>query len=119
MEIRDMGFEVYLAVDEFSWSKRTQPHSFRINIMRMSIAQELDIYLFPSEIPIGLNNSKDLNKLKNLFPDSDVYIVIGSDVILNASSYKNNSPIHKFPHIIFNRETYISEENQSSILEEK
>ncbi|MCI9156217.1 MAG: cytidyltransferase-related domain protein, partial [Lawsonibacter sp.] len=27
--IRDLGFEVYLAVDEFSWSKKAQPHLIR------------------------------------------------------------------------------------------
>ena len=27
--IRDRGFEVLLAIDEFSWSKRTQPYRIR------------------------------------------------------------------------------------------
>ena len=29
--IRDLGFEVYLAVDEFSWSKKAQPHLIRLS----------------------------------------------------------------------------------------
>ena len=37
---KDLGFQVYLAVDEFSWSKRTEPHSFRRNIINMSVANE-------------------------------------------------------------------------------
>ena len=28
-EIRDRGYEVFLAVDEFSWSKKAQPHLIR------------------------------------------------------------------------------------------
>lgn len=113
-EIRDLGFEVYLAVDEFSWSKRTQPHKLRRNIISMSIADELGIYLFPEDIPINISNPKDLKMLKDLFPNADVYIVVGSDVILNASSYKKaieEHSIHNFPHIIFNRKSISSSEN--------
>jgi hypothetical protein len=36
--IRAMGFEVYLAVDEFSWSKKPQPHLIRRQIINMSVA---------------------------------------------------------------------------------
>jgi len=32
--IRDLGFEVLLAIDEFSWSKRTQPYRIRRRIGR-------------------------------------------------------------------------------------
>ena len=35
-EIRDMGYEVYLALDEFSWSKKTQPRLQRRKILSMS-----------------------------------------------------------------------------------
>ena len=34
--IRDEGFEVLLAIDEFSWSKRTQPYRIRREIAAMS-----------------------------------------------------------------------------------
>jgi hypothetical protein len=44
-QIRDMGFEVYLAVDEFSWSKQTIPNSLRRDIISMSVADELNIYI--------------------------------------------------------------------------
>ncbi|WP_410335845.1 adenylyltransferase/cytidyltransferase family protein, partial [Longimonas sp.] len=59
-EIRRRGFEVYLAVDEFSWSKRTEAHQFRRNIINMSIAKEDGIYLFPKEIPINLKSDSDM-----------------------------------------------------------
>ena len=81
-EIRNQGFEVYRAVDEFSWSKRTEPNKFRRDIINMSTANEFDLYLFPKEIPINLSNSNDLNILNELFPNKVIYIAVGSDVIL-------------------------------------
>lgn len=88
IEIRDLGFQVYLAVDEFSWSKRTEPHNFRRNIINMSIANEKDIFLFPKNLPINISNPSDLDMLKKLFPEQSVYMVVGSDVLVNASAYK-------------------------------
>ncbi|MFA7412638.1 MAG: HD domain-containing protein, partial [Tissierellaceae bacterium] len=105
VEIRDMGFEVYLAVDEFSWSKRTEPHNFRRNIINMSIADEKDINLFPKNIPINIGNDGDLSYLRSLFSDEEVYIVVGSDVIINASAYKGQGAILALPHIIFERKS--------------
>jgi len=115
-EIRNMGFEVFLAVDEFSWSKRVQPRMIRRQIINMSIADELNVYLFSDEIPVNLSNTDDLKYLKSLFSDKDVYIVVGSDVIVNASAYKQRAAknsIHSFNHIIFNR--VASDESSSAI----
>lgn len=36
--IHDMGLEVYLAIDEFSWSKRTIPKLLRRKIAAISVA---------------------------------------------------------------------------------
>ncbi|MFD3157709.1 cytidyltransferase [Haloimpatiens sp. FM7330] len=104
--IRDLGFEVYLSIDEFSWSKRTLPNLLRKKIISMSIADELNIYIYPDEFQTNISNNEDLKTLKNNFPCSEVYIVVGSDVILNASCYQNKitqNSIHTFPHIIFER----------------
>lgn len=103
--IRDKGFEVYLAIDEFSWSKRTQPNLIRKSIANMSIADELHVFLFPEELPINLANPKDLATLKQLFHSSEVYLVAGSDVLINASAYRNkeNEIILDFGHVIFER----------------
>lgn len=106
--LRDMGFEVFLAVDEFSWSKRTLPSLLRRDILNLSIADQLNIYIYPASIPINIANNKDLKKLKSLFPKSELYIAVGSDVILNASSYKKENvnvanSIFNFSHIIFQR----------------
>jgi nicotinic acid mononucleotide adenylyltransferase len=114
--IENLGFETYLAVDEFSWSKRTQPHLFRKNIINISIADELNVYLYPEDLPVNIANPNDLRALREDFPFSEVYMVIGSDVILNASAYqktKSKNSIHTFPHIIFDRRA------SNSIEEEK
>ncbi|PKM79284.1 MAG: cytidyltransferase, partial [Firmicutes bacterium HGW-Firmicutes-13] len=106
--IESLGFEVYLAVDEFSWSKRTQPHLFRKNIINISIADELSVYLFPEDLPINLANPNDLKILREYFSFCEVYIVVGTDVILNASAYQKNrteNSVHTFPHIVFDRRT--------------
>ena len=105
-EIRNLGYDVYLAVDEFSWSKKVQPRMIRRQIINMSIADELGVYLFSDEIPINLSNGEDLKMLKDLFPNKDVHIVVGSDVIINATAYKNRpakNTIHSFNHIVFKR----------------
>ncbi len=114
-EIEKMDMEVYLSVDEFSWSKRTQPHLYRKNLINMSIADELNVYLYPENIPSNIANPDDLKILKKHFPHSKIYIVAGSDVLLNASAYINvenqNSVVH-FPHIVFNRKPFHLSEKQ-------
>ena len=107
--IRDLGYEVYLAIDEFSWSKKTLPNILRRNILNMSIASELDIYIYPGSYPTNLSNEDDLITLKNNFKNSEVYIVAGGDVVINASSYKKpatDKSIHNFSHIIIERNKY-------------
>ena len=46
-----MGYRYYLAMDEFSWSKKTQPHLVRRQIVNMSMADEFHVNLFPDDIP--------------------------------------------------------------------
>jgi len=120
--IRDMGFEVYLAVDEFSWSKRTQPHMLRREIIAMSIADEFNIQILPADIQINISNPSNLSNLKDEFPDSELYIVVGSDVVLNASSYAKMpelNSIHSFSHIIFNRSNQKESVNNINLLNNK
>ncbi len=105
-EIRNLGFEVYLAVDEFSWSKRTQPNLMRRDIIKMSIADEIDIYNYPRDLSINLANESDLKKLIASFEERTVYMVVGSDVIMNASAYKvngGNRVLKNIPHVVFER----------------
>lgn len=105
-EVSELGFEVYLALDEFSWSKKTQPKMIRRDIVNMSISCEGNAYMFPDDIPINIANIEDLRKLKRIFKDKEVYIVVGSDVIRNASAYTIRpvkDSIHNFNHIVFRR----------------
>ena len=104
--IREMGFEVYLAIDEFSWSKKAQPHLIRRQIVNMSIAGDFHVHLFPVDIPVNIANPADLKRMSELFPDQQVYIVAGSDVVANASAYRSEPrpySIHQMNHIIFRR----------------
>lgn len=115
--IRDMGFEVYLALDEFSWSKHTQPRLMRRKIMNMSVADEEDIYPFPDDISINIANEGDICRLKELFQGKDLYLAVGSDVIENASAYKKaptRDSIHTVNHIAFARESreHVKEETR-------
>ena len=107
-EIRNMGCEVYLALDEFSWSKKTQPRLQRRKILSMSVADEENMYIFPDDIPVNIANPNDLAVLKEIFRGKELFFVAGSDVIRNASCYRAEpaeNSIHSFNHIIFRRES--------------
>lgn len=120
-QIRNLGFEVYLSVDEFSWSKKTQPNLIRRDIMKKSIADEFNLYVFPRDISVNIANTKDLQVLAETYDQSEVYIVIGSDVILNASAYRKAAEtysIHNFSHIIFERHAQIYSHIDKAKLEE-
>ncbi|MBR0598904.1 hypothetical protein [Sinanaerobacter chloroacetimidivorans] len=104
--IKELGFEVYLALDEFSWSKKTQPRMIRRKIINMSVAGEDDVYLFPDDIPVNIANPADLRLLKSIFTNREIYIVVGSDVVREASSYLSEpeeDSIHHFNHLVFKR----------------
>lgn len=105
-EIRRMGFTVYLAIDEFSWSKKTQPPEIRRSIAMMSTADDPNVFMFPSKIPVNIANHTDLARLRSIFAGKDLYIVAGSDVVKNASAYRKpmvKGSIHEFNHILFRR----------------
>jgi len=106
--IRDLGFEVYLAVDEFSWSKKAQPGLIRRQLVSMSVADEFDVYLFPHDTPVNLANPADLDVLRGLFEGRELYLAVGSDVVANASSYKGpvtENSVQNMNHIVFRRQS--------------
>ncbi len=120
-KIRDLGFEVYLAIDEFSWSKRTQPNMIRRNIVKMSIADELDIYTFPRGFIVNLGNAQDVEDLRTAFSPRDTYLVMGSDVLTHASAYaggKSREALLKSSHIIFERAQGLGNVRDDQKLEE-
>ncbi len=104
-EIQNRGFEVYLAVDEFSWSKQTLPKLLRRQIVSMSAASLPNAYLFPDDIPVNLALPNDLKNLGELFSGRELYLVAGSDVIRNASAYRQTEPgsAATYNHILFSR----------------
>lgn len=104
-EILKEGFEVYLAIDEFSWSKRTLPKLLRRRIAGMSTAGLPDVYLFPDDIPVNIAVAEDLAALRARFDGRELYLVAGSDVILNASAYQDASKgaARYYNHILFSR----------------
>jgi len=105
-KIRDLGFEVQLAIDEFSWSKKAQPSLLRRQIASMSVADEFDVYLFPHDLPVNLATPDDLERLQRVFAGRSLYLVVGSDVVSNASSYRtapSEGSVHHLNHIVFRR----------------
>lgn len=115
-EILNRGFEVYLAIDEFSWSKLAIPKLLRRQIASMSVADRMDVYLFPDEIPINIAYPSDLALLKALFPNRELWLVTGSDVIERASAYREPMPgsAADFDHIIFLRDSTVRREELES-----
>lgn len=106
--IRAEGFETYLALDEFSWSKNTQPRMMRRDIIAMSTASDPGVFLFLDDFPVNIANPQNIRTLKSIFRGKEIYMVAGSDVIINASSYKaapTEDSIHTLNHIIFRRES--------------
>ena len=103
--IRALGMEIYLAIDEFSWSKKTLAKLLRRQIASISVADQWDTYLFPDEIPVNIAMPQDLAVLKELFPEREIYLVAGSDVILNASAYRSKElgSAAEYNHVIFYR----------------
>lgn len=104
--ILKLNLEVYLAIDEFSWAKRTQPKLLRRRIAEMTVADRPDVYLFPDDQPVNIANAEDLLRLSKTFPDRNVIVVAGSDVIQHEPAYRalpKKHSIHGFDHIVFAR----------------
>ena len=104
-ELEDRGFEVFLAIDEFSWSKHPIAKLRRRQIASMSVADRMRVSLFPDEIPVNIAFPQDLKGLKSLFRGRELWLVTGSDVIRNASAYRSEAPgsAGDYNHIVFLR----------------
>ena len=87
-------------------SSDLQPHRIRRRIASISTAGEFHVHVFPEDFPVNIANPANLEALRAAFPGREVSIVVGSDVVSNASSYKKppeEHSIHTFDHIIFRR----------------
>lgn len=112
-KIRDMGYDVYIAIDEFTWNRRTQPNLLRRKIIDMSISDELSIFTFPKAIPVNLENDKTLEQLKTSFDGMEVHIIAGEDSLINNDAYwQSDNGIFEMPHIIFEREVRTKEKHE-------
>ena len=107
-EIRALKqFDVYLAVDEFSWSKQYAGASCcGGGSPAFPWPTSWDVYLFPDDIPINIAMAEDLARLRQLLPNQAVYLAVGSDVVRNASAYRPGATggAADFDHIVFSRE---------------
>lgn len=100
-----LGYQVYLAIDEFSWSKRTIPRLLRRKIAAMSVSDLWEVYLYPDELPVNLADPASLSAMSAQFPGRTVTLVVGSDVIANASAYGSEVPqsVRWYDHVVFCR----------------
>ncbi len=117
--IQTMGYEVYLAIDEFSWSKRTAPKLLRRKIASISVADLWDVYLYPDDQPVNIAIAEDLSTMADHFPGRKVALVAGSDVIEHASAYRTAEPgtAPCYDHVVFYRASSpMDEEKLSSVL---
>ena len=115
-ELCRLGYEVYLAIDEFSWSKQPVAKLMRRQIASMSVADLTGVFLFPDEIPVNIAYPQELKKLSDLFPGRALYLVTGSDVIANASAYRSEATgsAGDYNHIVFLRD-----ETERRVVEER
>ncbi len=116
-EIRSMGYRVYLAADEFSWSKKTQPFEVRRKIIEMSTAQMQDVYLFPEEIPVNIAFPEDIRRMCEAMGGRKPALIAGSDVVKNASAYRKKPEaysVQTLPHIIFARNCSSMDEQEAA-----
>lgn len=100
-----LGYQVYLAIDEFSWSKRTIPRLLRRKIAAMSVSDLWEVYLYPDELPVNLADPEGLSAMTTQFPGRRVALVVGSDVVVNASAYGSDAlhSVRDYDHVVFCR----------------
>lgn len=116
-DVRNMGYEVYISIDEFSWSKKPLPYLTREKIVEMSISSERNIYIFPSDIPINISNEQNIRTLTRLFEGHEISLLVGADVVENASAYRQNETLKKLPHLIYLRHAQMGEKTEKKIRE--
>lgn len=112
-----LGMEVYINISEFQWKRRTQPTLMRKQIVDMSISDEMNIYTFPQNQPINLQEPSSLDQLRSIFKGRKVYLIIGEEALIHDSKYKDlNHEIYKMPHIIYKRESIKQSEAHKALI---
>lgn len=120
MDAKKLGFEVFIGISEFQWKRRTQPSLMRKEIIEMSISDQMSIYTFPQSLPINLRHKEDLEKLKTLFDEKPVYLIIGEEALLHDVVYENaDNAIYSFPHIIYSRSSMAHTDAFKELIQER
>ncbi|MBN2796316.1 MAG: hypothetical protein JXR88_12975 [Clostridia bacterium] len=120
MDAVSLGLDVYVAISEFHWKRRTQPSLIRKQIAEMTIGDQFYLYTFPQNLPIHLKRKEDLNQLKRLFEDKKIYLIIGEDALLHDSIYQQEDhPVYEWPHIIYKRSNFNYAEEDKAIIESR
>ncbi len=98
------GFEVYLAIDNFNWQRRTQPLELRRRLIEMTIADQAHVYTMPLLPALDLKFNDDCERLKALFADCQIYIVTGEDRVAQRRCYvQKDAAIRAFDHLLIKR----------------
>lgn len=119
-EIKSLGYDVFLEIDESSWWKNTQPYKIRRKIVDISIADELDTYLLSEGLRINFANAEDITKLKSMFADKEIYIVTRKEMLLNQAVYKqklSKNSIYAFNHLILDSDNIYDSDEADKINE--
>lgn len=116
-DVRNLGYEVYVSIDEFSWSKKPLPYLMREKIVEMSVSAERNVYIFPSDIQMNIANEKNMQTLKELFAGKTLTLLVGADVVENASAYRHNETLRALPHLIYMRRQQMGEHSEKAIQE--
>lgn len=119
-EIKSLGYDVFLEIDEFSWWKNTQPYKIRRKIVDISIADELDTYLLSEGLNINFANPEGIAKLKSTFADKEIYIVARKEMLLNQAVYKqklSKNSIYAFNHLILDSNSIYDSDEADKINE--
>ncbi len=119
-EIKSLGYDVFLEIDESSWWKNTQPYKIRRKIIDISIADELDTYLLSESLKINFANPDDIVKLKSMFADKEIYIIARKEMLLNQAVYKqklSKNSIYAFNHLILDSDNIYDSDESDKINE--
>jgi len=106
IKVRDSGCEVMLMLDDFMWKRSLLPSKIRGEIAALSVSDQLEINVYPLELPINRGNDNDIRKLNDLFQGMDKWIIVAEEAILKDDFYslENKSmELFNMNHFIFER----------------
>ena len=101
--------ELLVQVDDYSWRKHAQPRSLRKTLAAMALGPVPEAYPSPIGPPVHLASPTSLAKLRRHVAGRELWLVVGIDVLENASAYRDpSSPTYDIPHLVILRESHAS-----------